>query len=201
MVPLSQGLVKQDFAGLRIKHRQNITVRNRTQTNCPLIEGKRLANRKAESPSHMPVPLKLTVCGLPGSLSLMTRVADRAPAALGLERQVDRAAPLAGYRTPRHTGRAGLNCEVSRIRAAEGETRNAQRRVAQVGQRDSLWGAGGVHGLWAEVEGRRGEPHRRPRAPQVDGLRAAGIAVTDDKGSGPYSGCGGFERHVDRAVP
>ncbi len=38
----------------------------------------------AESPSHMPVPLKLTVCGLPGSLSLMTRAADRAPAALGL---------------------------------------------------------------------------------------------------------------------
>ena len=37
-----------------------------------------------ESPSHMPVPLKLTVCGLLGSLSLMTRVADRAPAALGL---------------------------------------------------------------------------------------------------------------------
>ena len=36
-----------------------------------------------ESPSHMPV-LKLTVCGLPGSLSLMTRVADRAPAAVGL---------------------------------------------------------------------------------------------------------------------
>jgi hypothetical protein len=30
------------------------------------------------------VPLKLTVCGLPGSLSLMTRVADRAPAAVGL---------------------------------------------------------------------------------------------------------------------
>ena len=37
-----------------------------------------------ESPSHLPVPLKLTVCGLPGSLSLMTRVADRAPAAVGL---------------------------------------------------------------------------------------------------------------------
>jgi hypothetical protein len=37
-----------------------------------------------ESPGHMPVPLKLTVCGLPGSLSLMARVADRAPAALGL---------------------------------------------------------------------------------------------------------------------
>jgi hypothetical protein len=33
---------------------------------------------------HLPVPLRLTVCGLPGSLSLMTRVADRAPAALGL---------------------------------------------------------------------------------------------------------------------
>jgi hypothetical protein len=37
-----------------------------------------------ESPSHMPLPVKLTVCGLLGSLSLMTRVADRAPAALGL---------------------------------------------------------------------------------------------------------------------
>jgi NAD-dependent oxidoreductase involved in siderophore biosynthesis len=37
-----------------------------------------------ESLSHLPVPLKLTVCGLPGSLSLMTRVADRAPAAVGL---------------------------------------------------------------------------------------------------------------------
>jgi hypothetical protein len=32
----------------------------------------------------MPAPLKLTVCGLLGSLSLMARVADRAPAALGL---------------------------------------------------------------------------------------------------------------------
>ena len=32
----------------------------------------------------MPVPLKLTVCGLPGSLSLMTTVADRAPTAVGL---------------------------------------------------------------------------------------------------------------------
>lgn len=37
-----------------------------------------------ENLSHVPVPLKLTVCGLPGSLSAMTRVADRAPAALGL---------------------------------------------------------------------------------------------------------------------
>jgi len=37
-----------------------------------------------ESLSHLPLPLRLTVCGLPGSLSLMTRVADRAPAALGL---------------------------------------------------------------------------------------------------------------------
>ena len=41
-------------------------------------------SRAPESRSHMPVPLRLTVCGLPGSLSLMTRVADRAPAALGL---------------------------------------------------------------------------------------------------------------------
>jgi hypothetical protein len=32
----------------------------------------------------VPVPLKLTVCGLPGSLSRMTRVADRIPAAVGL---------------------------------------------------------------------------------------------------------------------
>jgi hypothetical protein len=32
----------------------------------------------------MPVPLKLTVCGLPGSLSLMTRVPDCVPTALGL---------------------------------------------------------------------------------------------------------------------
>jgi hypothetical protein len=32
----------------------------------------------------MPVPLKLTVCGLPGSLSPMTSAADRAPAAVGL---------------------------------------------------------------------------------------------------------------------
>jgi hypothetical protein len=37
-----------------------------------------------ESLSHLPLPLRLTVCGLPGSLSLMTRVADRAPAAVGL---------------------------------------------------------------------------------------------------------------------
>jgi hypothetical protein len=37
-----------------------------------------------ESPSHMPVPLKLAVCGLLGSLSPITRVADRAPAAVGL---------------------------------------------------------------------------------------------------------------------
>ena len=100
-----------------------------------------------------------------------------------------------------HTRRAGLNCEVSRIPAPEGETLNAQRRVAQVGQCDSLWGAGGVHGLWAEAGRRRGGPHRRPRAPQVYGLRAAGIAVADDKGSGPYPGCGGFERHGDRAAP
>ena len=32
----------------------------------------------------VPVPLKLTVCGLLGSLSAMTRVADRTPAAVGL---------------------------------------------------------------------------------------------------------------------
>jgi hypothetical protein len=37
-----------------------------------------------ESLSHIPVPLKLTVSGLLGSLSLMTRVADRTPAAVGL---------------------------------------------------------------------------------------------------------------------
>ena len=38
-----------------------------------------------ESPSHRPVPLKLTVCGLLGSLSLMARVAESAPTALGLD--------------------------------------------------------------------------------------------------------------------
>ena len=38
----------------------------------------------AESLGHLLVPFKLTVCGLPGSLSPMTSVADRAPAALGL---------------------------------------------------------------------------------------------------------------------
>jgi hypothetical protein len=48
----------------------------------------------------------------------------------GFELQVDRAPSLAGYRTAHGTGRVGLNCEVSRLRAPEGETRNAQRRVA-----------------------------------------------------------------------
>ena len=33
----------------------------------------------------VPVPLKLTLCGLLGSLSPMTRVADRTPAAVGLK--------------------------------------------------------------------------------------------------------------------
>ena len=36
-----------------------------------------------KSLNHLPEPLKLMVCGLLGSLSLMTRVADRAPGALG----------------------------------------------------------------------------------------------------------------------
>jgi len=38
----------------------------------------------AEGRTAVPVPLKFTVCGLPGSLSLMTRVADRTPATVGL---------------------------------------------------------------------------------------------------------------------
>jgi len=38
----------------------------------------------AESRTAVPVPLKLTVCGLLGSLSAMTVVADRTPAAVGL---------------------------------------------------------------------------------------------------------------------
>jgi hypothetical protein len=38
----------------------------------------------AESRTAVPVPLNLTLCGLPGSLSRMTRVADRTPAAAGL---------------------------------------------------------------------------------------------------------------------
>jgi hypothetical protein len=38
----------------------------------------------AESRTAVPVPFKLTVCGLPGSLSAMTRVADCTPAAVGL---------------------------------------------------------------------------------------------------------------------
>jgi len=42
----------------------------------------------AESRTAVPVPLKLTVCGLPGSLSRMTRVADRTPAAVGLNATV-----------------------------------------------------------------------------------------------------------------
>ena len=44
-----------------------------------------------------------------------------------------------------------MNWEVSRIRAPEGEARNAQRLVAQVGQRDSLWGAMRPRVLWAEA--------------------------------------------------
>ena len=47
-----------------------------------------------------------------------------------------------------------MNCEVSRIRAAEGETRNPQRRVAQVRRRDGIRGARGDLGLCAEA-GRR----------------------------------------------
>jgi hypothetical protein len=37
-----------------------------------------------ESRTAVPMPLKLTVWGLPGPLSLMTRVADRTPGAVGL---------------------------------------------------------------------------------------------------------------------
>jgi hypothetical protein len=56
-----------------------------------VFEGLVVASGSAQKPSdapenlsHVPVPLKLTVCGLPGSLSAMTRVVDRAPAPVGL---------------------------------------------------------------------------------------------------------------------
>jgi hypothetical protein len=44
----------------------------------------------------VPVPPKLTVCGLPGSLSLIARVAGRAPAALGLNARLIVQEALAG---------------------------------------------------------------------------------------------------------
>jgi hypothetical protein len=57
----------------------------------------------AESHAAVPVPLKLTVCGLLGSLSAMTRVADRIPAAV-LSAVLPRFVSLTVFREPLPTG-------------------------------------------------------------------------------------------------
>jgi hypothetical protein len=54
----------------------------------------------AESRTAVPMPLKLTVCGLLGSLSAMTRVAERIPAAVGLNAKLIVQLPSAVTPTP-----------------------------------------------------------------------------------------------------
>jgi hypothetical protein len=54
---------------------------------------------KTGGPAMMPVPVSITVCGLPGALDVMVMVPDAAPTAPGAKIRLSTQMPIAGMRT------------------------------------------------------------------------------------------------------
>ena len=130
---------------------------------------------KAARRAPSPVPVRLTVWGLPVALSVRVTAAVRVPLAAGVK--VTLIVQLAPAAT-RASAIIGLS-KVAGIGARERDAGDAQGGVAGVGQGDGLSRTGGADGLAAESQAGGGETgYRRGAVPVPERLTVWGLPLT-----------------------
>ena len=135
-------------------------------------------------PLLVPVPVRLTDCGLPVALSVTLTAAVRVAGGAGREGHTDR---TVGSRRDASAAIVGLR-KVTAVRAGNRDGRNAERRAAAVGEGHCLSAAGGSSRLAGECQAGGRQPDQRRRVNRerqggVSGSAAVGRAQRHRGGS------------------